>query len=281
MLLLDRIDPVHRLARPISAAVFACASLLATETRAAVTYYFNWYCPGCSRLGSAVNGREGPFGSQSACDAARASMSGSLSMRGCGADCFNPQLCRAEGAPDVLPAPRQPPGIAPPSIQIPTAPSYDAGGTRRAEEVRREREEAEREAQSRSGTETPSAANPALAANWRNAYSRYEVHGSGNAIEIVLVDTCATPECSRRTYPNRTVFRGRFEGGRLIGVVRIHAAVETAKGGSDCPAPSGEFPIEGKLSGDGRRIFWGNAEFPARQGCRTPSLSLGAWKREP
>lgn len=272
---------MHRLARLIAAAVFAGALLSSARAPATVAYYFNWYCPGCSMIGSGSNGREGPFGSQAACEAARASMGGSLNLRGCGPDCFHPQLCQSEGAPDAPPAARQSPGIPPPSIHSLPAPSYDVSGKRRAEEAWREREQAEREAQPRSGKETPSATRLELAARWRNAFSWYEVRKSAQAIEIVLAETCATADCSRKTYPNRLVFRGRLEGRRLLGVVLIHVAVEAWQNSTRCPTPAGEFPIEGKLSGDGQWITWGTAEIPSQQGCRAPSLSLGTWRREP
>ena len=272
---------MHRLARLIATAVFACALLSSAEAPAAVAYYFNWYCPGCSRIGSGSNGREGPFGSQSACEAARASMGGSLNLRGCGPDCFHPQLCQSEGAPDAPPAARQSPAFPPPSIHSPPAPDYGVGGGRRAEEARREREQAEREAQARSGKEVPPAARSELAVRWRNAVSWYELRTSAQAIEIVLAETCATADCSRRTYPNRPVFRGTVEGDRLIGVVLIHAAVESGQDSTRCSTPAGEYPIKGKISGDGQRITWEKAEFPAQQGCRAPLLSLGTWRREP
>lgn len=270
---------MHR--RLTAAAIFACALLFSAETPAAVAYYFNWYCPGCSRIGSGSNGSEGPFGSQAACEAARASMGGSLNLRGCGADCFYPQLCRSEGAPEAPPAALQSPAIPPPSIHSPAAPRYDVSGRRRADEARQERDEAAREAQARSGKESPSTTRPDLAVRWRNAFSWYEVRKSAQALEIVLVETCATPDCSRKSYPNRTVFRGRLEGERLIGVVLIHAAVESVQDGILCHTPAGEFAIEGKLSGDGRRISWGKAGLPAQQRCRAPLLSLGSWRREP
>jgi hypothetical protein len=253
---------MHRRARLIATAVFACALLSSADTPAAVAYYFNWYCPGCSRIGSGSNGREGPFGSQSACEAARASMDGRLNLRGCGPDCFHPQLCQSEGAPDAPPAALQSPAYPPPSIHSPAVPGYDVGGGRRAEEARREREQAERDAQARSGKETLAATRTELAARWRNAVSQYEVRKSAQAIEIVLAETCATADCSRKTYPNRPVFRGRVEGDRLIGVVLIHAAVESSQDSNRCATPAGEFPIDGKLSGGGQRISWGKAEFP-------------------
>ena len=232
-------------------------------------------------IGSGSNGREGPFGSQSACESSRASMGGSLNLRGCGPDCFYPQLCQSEGIPDTPPAARQSPGFPPPSIHSPPAPSYSVSGRRRAEEAQREREEAEREAQARSGKETPSATRPDLAVRWRNAFSWYEVRKSARAIEIVLVETCATADCSRKAYPNRLVFRGRLKGSHLIGAVLIHAAVESWQDSTHCSTPAGEFPIKGKVSGDGQWIAWGKAEFPAQQGCRAPLLSLGTWRREP
>ena len=272
---------MHRRALLIAATVFACALLCSAEARAAVAYYFSWYCPGCSMIGSGSNGREGPFGSQAACEAARASMGGSLNLRGCGPECFYPQLCQAEGTPDAPPAARPSPVIPPPSLQSPPAPSQGVSGRRRAEAARRERDEAEREAQARGGKETAPATRPDLAARWRSAFSWYEVRKSAQAIEIVLVETCATADCSRKAYPNRPVFRGKLEGGRLVGVVLIHAAVESWQNGTRCSTPAGEFPIQGKLSGDGQWITWEKAEFPAQQGCRAPSLSLGTWKREP
>jgi len=272
---------MHRLVHLIAAAVFACGLLSCAEARAAVTHYFSWYCPGCSRIGSGSNGREGPFGSQSACEAARAALGASLNLRGCGADCFYPQLCQSEGAPDAPPAVRQSPGFPPPSIQSAPAPSYDDSGMRRTEEARRLREQAEREAQARSGKETPPTTRTDLAPRWRNAVSRYEVRKSGQAIEIVLVETCASADCSRKAYPGRPVFRGSLERGELIGVVLIHVAVESWQNGTRCSTPAGEFPIKGKLSGDGQRIAWGKAQFPAQQGCSAPFLSLGTWWREP
>jgi hypothetical protein len=215
-------------------------------------------------------------------------MDGRLNLRGCGPDCFYPQLCQPEGAPDAPPAARQTPAFPPPSIHSPPAPNYDVSGKRRAEEAQREREEAEREreeakreAQARSAKETPAATRPDLALRWRNALSLYEVRKSAQALEIVLVETCATADCSRKTYPNRPVFRGSVEGDALIGVVLIHAAVEAWQGSTHCPTPAGEFPIKGKLSGDGQRISWGKAELPVQQGCRAPLLSLGTWRRVP
>jgi hypothetical protein len=91
--------------------VLACALLLPADGRAAVTYSFDWYCSGCAKIGMGSNGREGLFSSASACQSARASLSGSLSTRGCGSRCFNPQPCVSAGQPDV-PAP--PPAVSAP-----------------------------------------------------------------------------------------------------------------------------------------------------------------------
>src|SRR6266513_807233 len=49
--------------------VLACVLLLPAGGRAAVTYSFDWYCSGCAKIGMGSNGREGPFGSGSACQA--------------------------------------------------------------------------------------------------------------------------------------------------------------------------------------------------------------------
>ena len=272
---------MHRLPRLIAAVVFGCASLYSPVGPAAVTYYFNWYCTGCYALGSGSNGREGPFGSPSACESARASMGGSLNLRGCGPGCFYPQLCLSEGAPDAPPAAHQSPVSPPPSIQSSPVPSYGVSGRRRAGEAQREREEAAREAQARDAKEAPPAPPGDLAARWRSAVSWYEMRKSAQAIEIVLVETCATADCSRKTYPNRPVFRGRVEGDWLIGVVLIRAAIEPRQDDTRCPTPAGEFPIKGRISGDRRWITWEKAEFPTRLGCRAPMLTLGTWKREP
>ena len=305
---------MHLHLRLVTAVVFACASLSTTEAPAAVAYYFNWYCPGCSRVGSGSSGREGPFGSPSACEAARASMGGSLNLRGCGPDCFYPQLCQSEGTSDAPSSARQSPAFPPPSIQIPPAPSYAISDERRAEEARRKREQVERgaqvrngkeprsttrldrrraeearpkreevehAAQVRNGKEPRSATRLDLAVRWRNAFSWYEVRKSAQVIDIVLVETCITADCSRKAYPNRPIFRGRREGDRLIGVVLIQTTVESWQNGTLCSTPAGEYPINGIVSGDGQSIAWETVQFPTPQGCRAPSLSLGTWRRGP
>ncbi len=272
---------MHRYERLIATAFFACAGLFSAGAPAAVGYYFNWYCPGCSVIGSGSSGREGPFGSPSACEAARASLGGSLNLRGCGPDCFYPQLCQAEGSPEPPPAVGQSPGYPPPSLQPPAAPGNAITGRSQQEKARRERDEAKQEAQARRRNGPTSATRPDLVARWRNAFSRYELRKSAQTIEIVLVESCASADCSRKTYPNRPVFRGRHEERRLVGMVLIHTAVESWQDGIRCTTPAGELPIEGVLSADGQWITWGTAEFPRQQGCHPAFLSLGFWRREP
>src|SRR5213083_2404624 len=115
--------------------VVACALLSPACARAAVTYYFDWYCSGCAKLGKGSNGREGPFGSGPACEGARASLGGSLAARGCGSRCFNPQPCVFAGQPDVPTPPASAPAkVAPARV----APIYDplAERVRHADEVK-------------------------------------------------------------------------------------------------------------------------------------------------
>jgi hypothetical protein len=250
------------------AIVLACALLLSAGAGAAVTYSFDWYCSGCAKIGMGSNGREGPFSSGSACQSARASLSGSLSTRGCGSRYFNPQPCVSAGQPDVL-AP--PPAVSAPVKIEPdytrTVP-YDplAERVRRADEVKH-------------GTDKAARRGPDVSGSWRNRFSRYEAHPAKDAIEIVLVETCRSPDCIRREYPNRPVFRGRLEGGGLVGVLLIPSAIESEQGGRHCATPAGEFRIEGRLSDDGNTILWRHAQLPVGEGCAPVSISLGTWRR--
>ncbi len=245
--------------------VLACA-LLPAGARAAVTYYFDWYCSGCAKLGKGSNGREGPFGSGSACEGARASLGGSLAARGCGSRCFNPQPCVSAGQPDVIPSP---PAASAPAKVAPArvAPIYDplAERVRRADEVK-------------PGKKGVPAARD-VAGKWRNSFSRYEARSSKDAIEIVLVETCRTADCIRRDYPNRPVFRSRLEGRRLVGVVPIGTALESKQNGRHCATPTGEFPVEGRVSDDGSTITWRYAQLPVGEGCAPAGVSLGTWRR--
>src|SRR5262249_53110176 len=114
-----------------------CTLLIPGTGLAAVTYSFDWYCSNCAKLGVGSNGREGPYGSGSACEGARTSMAASLATRGCGAGrCFNPQPCVASGQPDLPPPPVvSVPRTAPATAKVP--PYYDArpDRVRRADEV--------------------------------------------------------------------------------------------------------------------------------------------------
>jgi hypothetical protein len=118
-----------------------------------------------------------------------------------------------------------------------TAPAFDPlpERVRRADEVK-------------SGKEKSAPHGPDVSGRWRNSFSWYEARSSKGAIEIVLVETCRSPDCIRREYPNRPVFRGRLEGSRLVGVVPILNAIESEQGGRHCATPAGEFPVEGSLS---------------------------------
>lgn len=246
--------------------VLICAAVLPAGALAAVTYSFDWYCSGCARLGVASNGSEGPYGSGAACEGSRASLGASLASRGCGAGrCFNAQPCVASGSPDLPP----PPALASPARIVPgpakVLPIYDprAERVRRADAVKPLAEAPER----------------AISGRWRNSFSWYDVRVSKDAIRIALVETCRTPDCLRREYPNRPVFLGKLEGNRLVGVVPIRRAIESEQDGKHCGTPAGEFPVEGRLSEDRSAIVWGSARLPVIEGCAPAAISLGIWRR--
>jgi hypothetical protein len=247
-------------------AVLLCAALIPAASIAAVTYSFDWYCSGCSKLGIGSNGREGPYGSGSACEGARTSMAGSLASRGCGSGrCFNPQPCVASGQPDLPP----PPAVSVPRTAVPAtakvSPYYDArpDRVRPADEVKPLEE----------------APAQAISGRWRNSFSWYDVRVSRDAVQIALVETCRTPDCQRREYPNRPVFMGKLEGNRLVGVVPIRNAIESEQNGRHCGTPAGEFQVEGRLADDRSAIVWRNAQLPVVEGCAPVSISLGTWRR--
>lgn len=242
-----------------------CAALIPAGAIAAVTYSFDWYCSGCAKLGMGSNGREGPFGSGSACEGARTSLGASLATRGCGGRCFDAQPCVAFGQPDLPPPPpavAAPIGVAPSSARVP--PIYDPS----AERVRRSDE-----------VKPVEKGPPAISGRWRNSFSWYEVRPSKDAIQIALVETCRTPDCVRREYPNRPVFLGKLEGNRLVGVMPIGKAIESEQNGKRCATPAGEFPVEGRVSEDRSAIVWRSAQLPVVEGCAPVSISLGTWRR--
>ena len=243
-----------------------CAALLPAAALAAVSYTFDWYCSNCAKLGMGSNGREGPYSSGSTCEGARTSMAGSLASRGCGAGrCFNPQPCVASGQPDLPP---QPP-VSVPKTDVPATakvpPYFDA----RPDRVRRGDEVKPLE-------KTPE---QAISGRWRNSFSWYEVSVAKDAIQIALVETCRTPDCLHREYPNRPVFLGKLEGNRLVGVVPIRKAIESEQNGRHCGTPAGEFHVEGVVAGDRSTIAWRNAQLPVVAGCAPVSISLGTWRR--
>jgi hypothetical protein len=149
-----------------------------------------------------------------------------------------------------------------------TAPVFDPSPerVRRADEVKR-------------GKEKGAPHGPDVSGSWRNSFSRYEARSSKDAIEIVLVETCRTLDCIRREYPNRPVFRGRLEGGRLVGVLPIPSALESEQSRRHCATPAGEFQVEGTVSDDGNTIIWRQAQLPVGEGCAPVSISLGTWRR--
>lgn len=247
-------------------ALVLCAALVPTSVLAAVTYSFDWYCPGCAKLGMATNGREGPYGSGSACEGARTSMAANVASRGCsGGRCFNAQPCVASGQADLPPPPAfsAPARLVPETAKIP--PYFDP----RPDRVRRADE-------GKPGEEAPG---QTISGRWRNSFSWYQVVASRDAVKIDLVETCRTPDCLRREYPNRPVFLGRLEGNRFVGVMPIRSAIESEQNGKHCGTPAGEFPVEGQLSGDRNSIVWRNASLPVAEGCAPVSISLGTWRR--
>lgn len=120
--------------------------VLASFAVAEVTWYFNWYCSGCARIGARTTGTEGPFSSQGACESARSSMQSTMNRRGGGVRAEN---CYSVGFES--PAPSQPSGERVPQGQPgysrPTypQPQIDTGEQQRREEEERRRREEEAE----------------------------------------------------------------------------------------------------------------------------------------
>jgi hypothetical protein len=251
---------------------FICVPLIALSSLlafGAVTYHFDWYCSNCSTIGMGSNGREGPFDSTAACSAARASLSASVNARGCDAGCFNPQPCTSVGQPDAPLSPSVKPGPAKPySDSTSTAPALDtrADRVRRADQIRNEKQKSAVRMLGVSG-------------RWRNSFSWYESRSSRDEVDIALVETCSTPDCARKDYPNRPVFRGRLDGSRLVGVVLLTKAIESKQNGRRCSIAAGEYPAEGRVSDDRNTIVWTPARLPVEDGCAPAAISLGTWRR--
>ncbi len=245
----------------------AAAVLFPTPARAAVTYSFDWYCSGCAKIGMGSNGKEGPYGSGAACEGARASLSGSPRDARLRSALLQPAALHFHG----------PAGCS----------ACAASGVRAIEVGAAARGRAVLRSPRRSGAARADEVKPAkgaaepreISGKWRNSFSWYEVRAARDAVEIVLVETCRIPDCVRREYPNRPVFRGRFEGRRLVGVVPIRTALESEQNGRHCATPVGEFPAEGSVSEDGSAIAWKAVQIPVGEGCAPVGISLGTWRR--
>ncbi|MBI5026497.1 MAG: hypothetical protein HZC12_07185 [Nitrospirae bacterium] len=135
----------HRIAFGL---LWATALLLPLNSSAEVTWYFNWYCAGCSKIGARTTGTEGPFSSQSACESARSRMKSSMSRSGGGVDVMS---CSSRGYESTRPDTSRPSGSrGSDSNQYPdyTPPAYDDGAERKQkqEELERRRKEEEEKA---------------------------------------------------------------------------------------------------------------------------------------
>lgn len=118
----------------------------AVLVEADVTWYFNWYCSGCARIGARTTGTEGPFSSQGACESARSSMQSNMDRRGGGVRAESCYRTGFESAPPSQPSTGSVPQGRP-SYSSPTypQPQIDTGEQQRLEEERRrQQEEAER-----------------------------------------------------------------------------------------------------------------------------------------
>lgn len=111
---------------------------------AEVTWYFDWYCSGCAKIGARSTGTEGPFSSLGDCESARSGMQSTMDRRGGG---VRAEKCYSVGFES--PPPSQPSGERAPQGQPgysrPTYPQPQYEDTRQQEENRRR--EAERRRQ--------------------------------------------------------------------------------------------------------------------------------------
>ncbi len=124
---------------------FAIALIWIAAALAEVTWYFNWYCSGCARIGARTTGTEGPFSSQSACEGARSGMQSTMDRRGGGVRAEN---CYSVGFEAERPSPStsSPPSSGGGGYRQPQSPqfqqpAFDLEQQRREEEERRHREE--------------------------------------------------------------------------------------------------------------------------------------------
>lgn len=123
-------------------------------TMADCTWYFHWYCSGCSKIGARTTGTEGPFNSKSSCESARSRMKSNYNRGDVDVeDCYQPGgSCDEPSASKPEPRRNQPrdnsePGYTPPPPN-PTPPSpgnVDPEAARKAAEAERARVAAEKE----------------------------------------------------------------------------------------------------------------------------------------
>lgn len=143
---LSQIASSNRLA---SGLLLAIVILWPGISEAEVTWYFNWYCAGCSKIGARTTGTEGPFSSQSGCESARSRMRSSMSAVGGGVDAMP---CYSRGI-EPSPPSSSPHDSGSRDSRSYSPPTYDfareeAERRRRQEEQeRQEREEAEKKRQ--------------------------------------------------------------------------------------------------------------------------------------
>ncbi len=126
---------------------FVVSMLVASSTSAEVTWYFNWYCSGCAKIGARTTGTEGPFSSRGACESARSGMQSTMDRRGGGVraeNCYSVGFEAERSSPSTSSPPssrgggyRQPQSPQPQYQQ----PAFDLEQQRREEEERSRREE--------------------------------------------------------------------------------------------------------------------------------------------
>jgi hypothetical protein len=106
------------------------------------TWYFNWYCPGCSKIGGRTTGTEGPFPSESACESARSRMRSSMSSMGGGVTTAS---CYSTGWDTETPSSRTRPSTPGQPYYTPPSDDYESERRQQEEFESQQREEAERE----------------------------------------------------------------------------------------------------------------------------------------
>ena len=131
---------------------FAIVLIWTATALAEVTWYFNWYCSGCAKIGARTTGTEGPFSSRGACESARSGMQSTMDRRGGGVRAEN---CYSVGfeAERSSPSTSSPPSSGGGGYRQPQSPqfqqpAFDLEQQRREEEAERARQaEIERQQQ--------------------------------------------------------------------------------------------------------------------------------------